>query len=73
MIKSIHHRNINQTASLVFFLSTTRQKKAIPTIFIFSHAPNSIYAFNNLQKHLSSINKTAQQKLLNSISHGSII
>ena len=73
MIKTMHHRNLNKRAGLIFFLSTAYQNKANPIGFIFSHAPNSIYAFNQLQNYLTCIHKTAQQKLSNRTSHASII
>ena len=78
MIKSKHRRNINQTASLVFFLSTICQNKAqklklyAQLVLYFSLAPNSIYAFNKLKMYLSRIIKTAPKKLSNNTFHGSI-
>ena len=73
MIKLIHQRNIDYTAGLIFFIGTACQKKANLTGFIILASPNSIYAFNKLQKHLSSIIKTAQKMLSNNTFHGSII
>ena len=35
MIKTMHHRNLNKRAGLIFFLSTAYQNKANPIGFIF--------------------------------------
>jgi len=35
MIKTMHHRNLNQTAGLKSFLGTSSLNKATPTCFIF--------------------------------------